>query len=1589
MTRICFCLSGLLATLVTLAGSASAQQQPGPKDEPDRPHDLILAVDVSRSMLGTYRNGTLPANDPEGIRWDGIQFLIDVARDHDRIALVLFRAENEVLTRFIDAKTGFVTLGRRYDWDGQPRTGRELLKELVAEVQRREAKLVARIREREARKEVITDADYRDYTLDLFARHPRGKKITLAHGTASLLALERIRKTLLPEAGKDGARAWTMLFTDGEEEACAEGWGTQYATKDYAYIDQRKPLRGEQLEAWVGERWGKPFRDRGVPIIAFGLGKSCDRPLLRSLARTSTAAERQRYGASYEPETNLDLLKDLQHLLWELREAWRLEVPRRVPAPGREIFSVPGVGLWDDLGVLVYREPVGPRPRALAPDPAHMKPPWIGTAELAALKPRVGRSHWYYALSRETLTGLGAPRGSLELSVVRPAAQHDDYVTRCIAAMRAGVAFRYTGPGPDERPLYTPRDLIPFEVEFTPPPLPAGASPFQAEDFKVEVTVTPVGGRPETFELELQPAGAGPTRTFRNTGKVLDGTAASSGASPFVGSCHVDVTVTGVRGPLAGARRRLIRRTLEIGPYPTLRLPAALELTNAAGSGEAALDLTLAQRTAPDGLLTETDVALKELPFSSKAAVPRAALRLPTGKLALRGKGEVLRVGLTPEAWARLPVGVYKYGVIEVRLPWEQKPTRVGLMVRKDPYPLAAQPNVFRLDMAARSRGKPATKEGAGPSRRIEVEVELKTPLATAEPIWLSAARTEIWQADAAEWKARKEPDRVDFTQVEDASGRRLKEDAGTPATIPFRVAGLGPDHAKPALGAGGRQKALLALTLAPLAALPGGGFERVFYLVGPGAVPTPVTIRVVVNAVSLHDRTGEPLDQLFLLGLAGSQVRHTLTFTANRPGAQVKQVRVKPGYEPLRNVSLRGWDRLPLAAHLVVGRRDQAMVDLGSVPWCVQPGKYRTEVTFLVDYADGGEDRSLEVALPVYTEVLHKGVRFQHGDHELHGPLRLRFPADKCAAFAEAPFQLLTDAREIPVRWRARRVAAKGGAGKLLGANEGELDLLFGGASVLTRGGPSDPLNRDNLVSLTVRLARRGLAPGVYRAALEFHSFEHDPKLPLDKAEPAGVADTLAIEAVVPGRQLDAVRAGPSPYLGEKGKVHATLTCHDCDPGPGELRALDGAGNPTGPPLPVGQAERVESDPAVPGVRYYHYAIEVEPAKVGKNGYQLSWPGLCPGDPAQARAVTVEAFGVIEVKHDVVSVGEEVLIHARIDPAKAPEGGSLVLHVLDTADRAAGPVEVTLHDDGKTESGDERAGDGVCTVRHRFAGAGVYEIVYPEAGGPGPLRPRTVRADYELQPPDRLGILEYGSGDRLRWLGIREDLSDPSAARLTNRRSERLRWKARLRFPKGGAEASQVTERNIDTLPAALQPDPRHHLDARLIAEGAGNEAGKEWSAGGVLVRDQTQELGFEVKLPQPALDEVYGDSAAGASHPTLGKTSAVLLEVELEWLDNNEQVVARRTMRMPVAVATRHWAMNPKPWILGGLGVVGLVVAARLLLRMRRRSPKLEPATAAAPEMLPAGPQAAPRPEPPAPAPRKYTLPSSGGDDLPEHMR
>src|SRR5262249_28589242 len=130
--------------------------------------------------------------------------------------------------------------------------------------------------------------------------------------------------------------------------------------------------------------------------------------------------------------------------------------------------------------------------------------------ELPDLVPRKSRSFWYYAVAPAAPALRDPPPGArLQFLVNRTGAE--EYESHCVTALRTPrPLFHFLEPAAGT--AYTPRDAIPFAVEFTPYAVPGRRGkgkvvPFQAEDFEVHVTLTPAqpdvkaAGQPKPFRL--------------------------------------------------------------------------------------------------------------------------------------------------------------------------------------------------------------------------------------------------------------------------------------------------------------------------------------------------------------------------------------------------------------------------------------------------------------------------------------------------------------------------------------------------------------------------------------------------------------------------------------------------------------------------------------------------------------------------------------------------------------------------------------------------------------------------------------------------------------------------------------------------------------------------------------------------------------------------------------------------------------------------------------------------------------------------------------------------------------------------------
>ena len=540
----------------------------------------------------------------------------------------------------------------------------------------------------------------------------------------------------------------------------------------------------------------------------------------------------------------------------------------------------------------------------------------------------------------------------------------------------------------------------------------------------------------------------------------------------------------------------------------------------------------------------------------------------------------------------------------------------------------------------------------------------------------------------------------------------------------------------------------------------------------GPGFEPTPVTIHVTSNLAVMKEKgTGNPVHELYLFGLAGTTITRTLTFESAL-GYPVSEVKVSPNWKPLtpRDPNTRDYLTLLPKSHL----KGPEVTLTVTVPHSVHEGWYSSEMTFQVKPEDkGGDAPALQVSLPIYLQVSHVGVTFRSDGKVVKGPLRLPLPAAGQGQVSAA-LTLHTDAEKAAVRWGVEQIKPGGGTGQSLDPGDGRLAVLFNGVNVLPpRKGPSDPITQKP-VPVTIRVTPNGLAPGLYRTALRFHSYEDLPGEPGGK-DPQGLTNDLELELLVPGRQVTAeVVPAARPQLGQECAVQVTVVCYACAPGKGELRVVDKAGHPLEPSRVIGGPPvKTEQDPNLPERSWHMYLVKVPLKRAGKNRFQINWPGLIPQDVNHA-PVELDALGVIEVKpgvprQDVLRLEEEVVIRATVDPAQVGPAGRVVLHAINDRDADKQPLTIEL-------TADDRAGDGVYSGRFTFKHLGKFTIS-PAAGLT--VTPVTVQVGFEFDCPHNVGTFEYGGGAIQELFQIPQELSAPGVIKLTNKLPVTCRWRA------------------------------------------------------------------------------------------------------------------------------------------------------------------------------------------------------------------
>jgi hypothetical protein len=1614
---------------------AGGQAPGGGQKLVDPPHDLILVVDVSGSMI--------EQNDREGIRWDGLQFVVDIARPEDRIALVLFSGDAVIASQQIDP-TGFVPLNKKYPKG----TGRELLKQALEDLQ-----------EKETKGGWDKDTGEKGFTVN-------GKALKLWWGTSSMQALKTVtdsNRGLLKHLDS-GHPAWVLLFTDGREERPFE---PEHRKKydnvqdhdfprrlaDYDYIKQWERHGPDELNSAVGE-WVKEFREARVPIFCFALGAKCDERLLRTVSRQSQIGSKDdkkvgRAAGFYHSQTSRQLFEDLQKVAWELREYWRLSLVGE-PQGNQDEFRTPSLGSWHEAGILLTLGTAEKKDPLLSP--RDVTGPTAADRSVVKLEPLRSRSHWYYPLRPGWKKEYPGARDGLRLVVRRLVDNGKSYTPEAVAALRTETPlFTYMEPSPEGS--YTPLDAIPFQIKFTPP---AESAKFLSEkDFEVSAWLTPAGAEKPVRVVKLQALPAergGITRLFRETEDViLDPNPGTEGKKGLIGPYDVDVTIRCTRKGLE-MERQLIRKEIKIGPYPPVtglgkpvlltntgkdpgratftvgltvnhlgrnpnRVVAALkgelkrplgkglnglkvtpEVSVRGGKAEFKLELSAASwadlptgrhsgtiRLSGPGAGVDVDLALVKNPYTiivekkgpivdlssrlQKAAEAPVKVALDTPletsepvwlskeksatqkpaerpdqaipltfkdekggsrEISVKGLGKLVTLtggrarreetlSLTAVRPEKLPVGTYR-AILHVVGPSINPATEVTVTVQRNPFPLTA-PEVVTVDFSDRSK------------RKVDGEIRgvaLATDILADEDIWLSnTARSERKPAatEVIKFKSRLGP------------------------VIDLKVSDLGKEVKNVPARASGRPLASIPFTLESTTAINPGLYEATLHLIGESVSSRDVIIRIVVDQPYVFRQDGKkttPIDgTLALAVLAGTSLECDLAFGSALSGGKfLAGLKEKLPLDVSKTGRLvaeckdRG-DRLPLA---VVVREstngDRLHLEVKEVNRCIRDGVYAARIAF--DTAAPGQAPRL-IDLPIRVQVAQFGVQT-----DLKGPLRLGPPrGSPCEPILSGKVTLSTDvvAKQGSLRWRVKLDPLEAAAGSHV-LEEGQLEALTEkNQNILGNKGAWDPISQKPL-PLTIRARTSGLAPGLYRARLSFESTLDPASSPA--REQIGASYKLEVEVLVPGREVRAEPVAPKQGKYQAGSpvpVRVTVICHGCSVGKGELHDLDPL-SPS-PVVAIDTTKPVEppQQPDTLGRTVYTFLTQVRPHRAGPNRFEVRWEQACPekGAAWQIKPFEVDAVGVIELRpagaarsSRVVHTDEEVLLQVAIDPASSrPSPEELLLHAYRKGDKNGNPIEITLHDTGDRESGDARKGDGVFSGKHRFETVGEYEVGLPkDHQATLSVQPARVLVGFEYRHPVASAEMLYGGGAGSKMILVMmsnlESVTLKDVVSVKNQQEHDCHWKATVRFPRTIETSRTLKDQDVNALDLADEFDGRIDLDGRLKCQhctGTVEPAGR--GLHGVLKNGQELTLDLEASLSEDALSKYYDENSS--EHLTLDQPNGLVVELELTWLDDKGQEVARRVLRAPVSITTTSWRLyglimgGVAALTMGGLGLWG----------------------------------------------------------------
>ena len=1474
------------------------------REDVDLPLELILAVDVSLSMSQEFRDSKKDlkqANDPRGARWDGIQYAIDTSKDTDRISLVVFRGTPVFLTSLLKLdEFGFLTLGKLYDDprpNGKSITGRDLLKELVSEIQKLERQFAQNYlqckEDVDLRKKLGVFESMAIFENEIpLSFFPKGATKMLT-GTSNVVCLKAIAQSkLIPKQVDPNKRRFLFLFTDGHDEfsindlqnqTIPENLADKIELKDLAYLQERKNISADKVHEWLGKLLDfSVFSRSGTPIISFALGGYCDDELLRGVSNLSRGEKikngdnRERLASFYQSKDCIELLTVLQEVVLELRHDWKLPI-----GPSTDQFVVPQLPLWKEVGVLVYRQlfkdnlfdaeapneiysaNLGDLPPA--GDPPRPRP-------LTRFQPARSRSHWFYTLLVDQLDKPLSPDSNLELKL---ATLPSDQSWQGMATIRTKYPlFNYVSPNAGSK--FTPKDEIVFRIDFMGERY-SDYKIFKHEQFEIELVLkhsknlnVPV--QKHIFQcLPAENDSTGkPIRPFINA-LILDKDPSSKGNMDLLGNWDVDITIKAISGPLKGATRKLIRRQIEIGDYPDIDTSSKLVISNYSET-PGALDFSLALKTTTKPKINIASIMVELVDVDKPFTIENFSFRKKQISWPLDNQISISSQG---QDWAEKAIGM-KNAKLKITLPWKKAPSFIDLIIDKRKYQVLPGKTPF-IDGTTK-------KIGQFP---IIIPATLKTKFDTYEYCQLNAKNNFI---------VLENKNTGAFVRVPIIVENKFRTFGGGSPKLPN--SGL---------------KIALAEPIAP------GRWVGEVDISGPAIDGTSANFEFLVDQPKLfvEKNSGcfEQIDSLNILGLSGLSLARTLKVKTFLD----QEVKILSG--KIIKASEQSNDQsLPLAGFNLVqdpSSKDKILFE-GKIPFSIPQNSFHAAIMLELKTAA----LPLLVSFPIIIQSLHHGVQV-----EPQGTLQL-LPPEKtpCAGFSKGEIKLTSEADKAnSARWYVTSSPIpKDKLGlKWLPPERVELFLNGSAQNILNQPGdnkkPTRPVSRGMIENIVVLARTTELDPGIYHQILKFHSYQDFP------GSTEGPVFELPIQIVVTGHELF-LQHEPSiePFVGTPLEMTLNVTSFHSLANEGFIHLVDKTGTPM-----VGSAAIIvdgakpvfrKLDDKDPLIVRQDYKVTIIPDRAGKNYFQVRWKKSCLGpdgkDDYFSKIFEVDVKGKLIVSQRVAYVGEELLVSLALNPEEIKEKSTTVKIKALRGDGKE-PIVFDLFDDGRLkESGDNTAGDGVYKGKIRFQDPGHYDLALDSDSSIVKTQPLPLDVGFELITSKNLGTLSYGGGTLGTFLGVREHL-DQRAISFINKYPGHLKLKAQLVFPATFEESKRLLYLDPNIVKYTVEFDKSIHLDGSIYS----SDTATENPMSKVIEKEITGENPFDIHVLAKLSDDAALKTFEAGVHPTLNSTNGLLILLDLEWHDRDGNVLKRKVI-VPFSISTQSWITK------GLLALVFLIV-------------------------------------------------------------